>query len=169
MRRPNDLPIVLVNWYDATKWILERVDNFPKNQRFIFGQRLADRALTVLELLVETAYSRNKQRLLERANREIEVLRWLTRMSMDRGLLGKQQYLHFCGLLAECGSIRSSARAVQHHPLRGSAAHRRGSSEAGRSHDQREVLRAAIGADVCRLPEDLGRRLGRTSAESSGK
>ena len=58
-----------------------------------------------MELLVEAAYSKNKQRLLERANREIEVLRWLTRMSMDRGLLSKQQYLHFCGLLAECGSM----------------------------------------------------------------
>jgi hypothetical protein len=46
MRRSSDPPIVLVKWYDATKWILERVDNFPKNQRFIFGQRLADRALT---------------------------------------------------------------------------------------------------------------------------
>jgi len=48
MRRSNDPPVVLVKWYDATKWILERVDNFPKNQRFIFGQRLADRSLTVL-------------------------------------------------------------------------------------------------------------------------
>ena len=74
MRRSSDPPIVLVKWYDATKWLLERVDSFPKNQRFIFGERLADRALTVLELLVEAAYSRNKQRVLERANREIEVL-----------------------------------------------------------------------------------------------
>jgi hypothetical protein len=35
MRRSSDPPIVLVKWYDATKWILERVDSFPKNQRFI--------------------------------------------------------------------------------------------------------------------------------------
>ena len=105
MRRSSDPPIVLVKWYDATKWMLERVDSFPKNQRFIFGQRLADRALTVLELLVEAAYSRNKQRLLERANREIEVLRWLVRMATDRGLLTKRQYLHCCGLLVECGSM----------------------------------------------------------------
>jgi hypothetical protein len=31
------------------------VHSFPKNQRFIFGQRLADRALTVLELLRQRA------------------------------------------------------------------------------------------------------------------
>ena len=38
MRRSIDPPIALVKWYHVTKWILEQVDNFPKNQRFIFGQ-----------------------------------------------------------------------------------------------------------------------------------
>jgi hypothetical protein len=33
---------VLVKWYDYTKWILDRVDQFPKNQRFVLGTRLAD-------------------------------------------------------------------------------------------------------------------------------
>jgi len=42
---------VLVKWYDVLKWLLERIDNFPKSQRFIFGQRLADHAVEVLELL----------------------------------------------------------------------------------------------------------------------
>jgi len=41
---PSEPPIPLVKWYDVTKWLLDRVDSFPKNQRFIFGQRLADRA-----------------------------------------------------------------------------------------------------------------------------
>ncbi|GEM_PF-3695671 len=35
-------PVLLVRWYDYTKWLLERVDSFPKNQQFIFGTRLAD-------------------------------------------------------------------------------------------------------------------------------
>ncbi len=78
---------------------------FPKNQRFIFGQRLADRAPIVLELLVEAAYSTNKQRLLERASRELEVLRWPVRMATDHGLLTKQQYLYCRGLLVECGRM----------------------------------------------------------------
>ena len=53
-------PIVLVKWYDVTKWMLERVEAFPKNQRFVFGQRLADRTLGILELLVEAAYRHKK-------------------------------------------------------------------------------------------------------------
>ena len=45
MARKPDPPVVLAKWYDLTKWLLERIDSFPKNQRFIFGQRLADHAV----------------------------------------------------------------------------------------------------------------------------
>jgi hypothetical protein len=30
-------PILLVKWYDVGKWVLERVESFPENQRFLFG------------------------------------------------------------------------------------------------------------------------------------
>ena len=39
-RRPaggGDQPLVLVKWYDYTKWVLDRVDQFPKNQRWVLG------------------------------------------------------------------------------------------------------------------------------------
>jgi hypothetical protein len=45
MPKNPDAPVLLVRWYDYTKWLLERVDSFPKNQRFIFGTRLADAVL----------------------------------------------------------------------------------------------------------------------------
>ncbi|MBN1855306.1 MAG: four helix bundle protein [Pirellulales bacterium] len=67
-------PVVLVKWYDWTKWLLERVDSFPKNQRFIFGTRLADRSIRVLEILVEASYRAKKAEFLAEANRQIEVL-----------------------------------------------------------------------------------------------
>ncbi len=47
------LPVVLLKWYDYTNWLLDRIDAFPKNQRFIFGQRMADLALGILEKLIE--------------------------------------------------------------------------------------------------------------------
>ena len=114
-------PTVLVKWYDWLKWLLDRVDNFPKNQRFIFGTRLADRAIGVLELLIEAAYSGEKQSLLVRANREIEVLRWLVRLAKDRKLLTEKQYLFACKGLAECGRMvggwlkRSATKDGQPH------------------------------------------------------
>jgi hypothetical protein len=100
----NEPPVLLVRWYDVTKWLLERVDSFPKNQRFIFGQRIAD-TLNILEILVEAAYSPRKGDLLARANRDIEVLRWLIRMATDRKLLTPRQYEHCCMSLNECGRM----------------------------------------------------------------
>jgi hypothetical protein len=98
-------PVVLIKWYDVVKWLLERVDSFPKNQRFVFGQRLADRAIDVLELLVEAAYSPRKADLLSRANRDIEVLRWLVRLAKDRDLFTMRQYGFACKGLTECGRM----------------------------------------------------------------
>ena len=49
MPKKPDAPVLLVRWYDYTKWLLERVDSFPKNQRFIFGTRLADAVLVIME------------------------------------------------------------------------------------------------------------------------
>jgi hypothetical protein len=104
-RRQPEPPVLLVKWYDWVKWLLERVDSFPKNQRFVFGQRLADRGIDVLELLVEAAYSSQKAGLLARANRQLEVLRWLVRLAKDRGLFTARQYEFACGALAECGRM----------------------------------------------------------------
>ncbi len=42
IERAKDEPVVLVKWYDYTKWVLDRVDGFPKNQRFVRGTRVAD-------------------------------------------------------------------------------------------------------------------------------
>ena len=41
MPRPSEPPIVLVKWYDLTKWLLARLESFPKSPRFVFGQRFA--------------------------------------------------------------------------------------------------------------------------------
>jgi hypothetical protein len=96
----------LSKWYNVVKWLLEKVDNFPKNQRFIFGTRLADRAMTIMETLVEASYRREgKADLLERANRDLTVLRWLVRLAKDRKVITARQYEYGCTLMAECGRM----------------------------------------------------------------
>ena len=96
MPKNPDAPVLLVRWYDYTKWLLERVDSFPKNQRFIFGTRLlADTVLAIMELLVEASYSRTK----------IEQLRWMIRLAKDRAVLTPRQYEYSAEQLTECGRM----------------------------------------------------------------
>lgn len=100
-----DLPVVLFKWYDYAKWVLERVESFPKSQRFVLGQRLGDQVMGVLEILVEAAYSREKRDLLAEANRKMEVVRWTVRMCKDRNLPSASQFEHSAKALNECGKM----------------------------------------------------------------
>jgi hypothetical protein len=86
VRKSDEPPVLLVRWYEVVKWLLERVESFPKNQRFIFGQRVADAALDILDLLVEAAYRKEKRDVLVRANLRLERLRWLL---SRRNLVGR--------------------------------------------------------------------------------
>ena len=102
-----DLPIALAKWYDYVKWILDRVDGFPKNQRFVLGTRLADAVLEVMELLAEATYARGpaKAQLLAKANRRIESVRWLVRITKDRNLLSAAQFAFSARSVEECGRM----------------------------------------------------------------
>jgi hypothetical protein len=115
MTRRSDPPVVLVKWYDFTKWMLGHVDNFPKNQRFVFGQRLADGVLGILELIVDATYSDKKSKILLEVNRRLEVLRWLLRLAFDRRHLAAFFAKDLEGLvqdLSQFGKDRAGGGAV---------------------------------------------------------
>ncbi len=120
MARKTDPPVVLIKWYDFTKWLLDRVDSFPKNQRFIFGQRLADDALGIMELLVQATYNPHKADLLATANRKLEMLRWLLRLSSDRNLLSGKQYEFSSRGVTECGHMIGMPNFLRTHIVPGS-------------------------------------------------
>jgi hypothetical protein len=98
-------PIVFVKWYDYSKWLLERVGNFPKSQRFVLGQRLAGQAMGVMDLLVEASYAREKTEILATANRKMEVLCWTVRMAKDRKRFTTAQFEFCAQAINECGRM----------------------------------------------------------------
>lgn len=56
-------------------WMIPQLDRFPRARRFTLGERLETSLLEVLELLVEAAWSRDKQAVLRRANLRLEARR----------------------------------------------------------------------------------------------
>ena len=93
----SEMPQVVVKWYAYAKWVLERVESFPKSQRFILGQRLSNHVMDVLETLVKASYAKDKTVLLIQANEGIEMTRWVVRMASDRKLLAPKQFGEFRG------------------------------------------------------------------------
>ena len=99
------MPPVFHRFYLLTGWLLDRVEKFPKNARFTFGQRITDLALTIVEKIVRAAYGRRRKENLEAANTDLEVLRVMIRLSKDRHFISASQYEFAIGELLEIGQM----------------------------------------------------------------
>jgi hypothetical protein len=86
-----ELPLFTL-WYETLALLLERVGRFPKGLRPTLGQRIIDRALDVMELVVELRYSKDRRALFGRANLALEQLRVLTRVGHELRSLSTRQY-----------------------------------------------------------------------------
>jgi len=69
--------------YDFMVWMLPHLSKYPKDHKFGLGESIRERTLNVLELVIEAQYESEKVETLKRANRRIEVLRYLLRASYD--------------------------------------------------------------------------------------
>jgi hypothetical protein len=47
--------------YQFLLWLVPTVDRFPKSQRFVFGDRVINLALDILEFLVEATFTRDRK------------------------------------------------------------------------------------------------------------
>ena len=81
-----DQPVVVVKTYDFTLWLLPKVEKFSRAYRFSVGDRLVSHGLDLLLSLVEAAYSSNKAGLLDRANLDVNAVRYLLRLAKDLGM-----------------------------------------------------------------------------------
>ena len=88
------LPSAVTKAYDVLLWMINHVGKFPRSHRFVLGERIESRMLTILELLVRAAYSRRKKEFLNQANVELQVLRLLVRLGKDLGFTSGKQYEH---------------------------------------------------------------------------
>jgi hypothetical protein len=51
--------------YDYLLWMIPRLEKFPRSHKFILADRIEGLALDILDLLIEAAYSRKKDDLLD--------------------------------------------------------------------------------------------------------
>jgi hypothetical protein len=89
--------------YDLAKEVLPRLAKFPKDHKFTLGDRVAGNVLSVLELLIQAAYTKNKAALLGEANIRLERLRMLLRLSRDLGALSNKGYEYVMGIVTDLG------------------------------------------------------------------
>jgi len=97
--------IVVQRAYDLALWLVRKTEKFPRSFRFSVGERVVARALDVLESLAAAAYSSDKRALLDQANRGVNSLRFLLRLSFDLKLLGSDSQEFTASKLEEIGRM----------------------------------------------------------------
>ena len=98
--------------YQLTRWLIPTLDRFPRRQKFLLGDRIQSTALTGLERLVEATFTRNRARLLDRVNVDLDKLRLLMRLSKELGYLDARRYEHAARRIDEVGRLVGGWRRV---------------------------------------------------------
>lgn len=96
---------VVEKHYKLILWMLPKIANFPKDQRFLLADRIERILLDILELLIEAVYSKRKRDILIRVNLKLDVLRFMMRIAKDMKYVSVKGYDYFCQLVLEIGRM----------------------------------------------------------------
>ena len=91
MRKEQELTII-TKTYDLILWSCNHTSRFPRNHRFVLGERIERNLYTLLETLIRAKYNKSRQRLLEESNLTLEILRFQMRLAKDLQCLKVDSY-----------------------------------------------------------------------------
>jgi hypothetical protein len=75
--------VVITKTYDLILWSCRHTGRFPRNHRFVLGERIEQTLNGLLETLIRARYNSARQPLLEEANLSLEILRFQMRLAKD--------------------------------------------------------------------------------------
>ena len=96
---------ILTRTDDFIQWFLPKIEKFPRNYKFLFGDRLVSIQLDLLENLIEAYYRKDKLPNLHAANVEIEKLRHLLQISAAMRFISFDQLEFAARALNQIGSL----------------------------------------------------------------
>ena len=88
----HQLPQAVESCRQLIKWLIPKIDQFPRKRRFTLGERLESHSLMVLEHLVKAAFSARKTEALESASDKLNVLRHLWRLVYELKAVAHKSY-----------------------------------------------------------------------------
>ncbi|MFL5340507.1 MAG: diversity-generating retroelement protein Avd [Gemmataceae bacterium] len=91
-RKRADELTVITKAYDLILWSCNHTGRFPRNHRFVLGERIERNLYDLLETLIRAKYTRHRQELLEQANLVLEILRFQMRLAKDLQCLKVESY-----------------------------------------------------------------------------
>lgn len=102
------LPPIVEKHYEFCAWLIEKVGKFPKDQRFLLGDRIERHALDILEMLIEASLTSSrdgKAEILRGANVRLEHLRYMMRLAKDGKFININSFHFACERMEEIGRM----------------------------------------------------------------
>lgn len=96
---------VVEKHYQLILWMLPKIANFPKDQRFLLADRIERILLDILEMLIEAVYSKQKRDILIKVNLKLDSLRFMMRIAKDMKYVNINAYDFFCRSTIEIGKM----------------------------------------------------------------
>ena len=103
-KQPVELTIITMS-YDLILWSCNHTGKFPRNHRFVLGERIERNLYELLETLIRAKYSRERRPLLEQANLTLEILRFQMRLAKDLQCLKIESYGFATRSIDEIGKL----------------------------------------------------------------
>ena len=97
--------IVVAKTYDLVLWSCQHTSRFPRNHRFVLGERIERNLYALLEGLIQARYTRERRPLLLQANLTLEVLRFQVRLAKDLECLRVNSYAFASQAIQEIGAM----------------------------------------------------------------
>jgi 23S rRNA-intervening sequence protein len=96
---------VITKTYDLILWSCNHTSKFPRNHRFVLGERIERNLYNLLETLIRAKYTKQRQRFLEDANLNLENLRFQMRLAKDLQCLKLNGYGFATKAIDEIGRL----------------------------------------------------------------
>lgn len=113
MARPEAEYPIFGKYQDFLAWLLPLIAKFPRDQRFVLGNRLADAAFGGHSLLIRARKVTGRDRIdtLLQADVAVEDLRLMLRLALELKCMSLGQYEHGARFLTEIGRMLGGWRS----------------------------------------------------------
>lgn len=99
--------VIYQKTYDFILWLYPLVNKFPKNQRFVLGQRIENKTLDLVHSIMAANAETSKAEMIKQAGVELDELRMLVRLAKDLHFVSIRQYGLAADRMNEIGRLLS--------------------------------------------------------------
>ncbi len=92
--KPTTGQVLAEEIFTLNAWLLQIIDKFPRNHKFLLGEKIQTAAIDLMLAVVDATYTKDRSALLRAAQMNIEKLRFLFRLANAAGIMSHASYEH---------------------------------------------------------------------------